>query len=239
MNRRTFLRTLPAVTIPILHSIQPARSAQPEQPNRLLIVDGNSLSCLANTTLPNEWARSISVNCPVVDVAVAGDHITPILRRAPYYVDPLIKQFRDTLIILWEGTNSLWKMSPEDAATKHIEYVRLRRKLGARVIVGTVINRNQASWPEHEFLRWRFNQLIRVNRFEFDGLMDIGASAELGAGDSAKGPLFRDGVHLTADGYAIVARYAQQAINSIWGAPTVARSQSNDLFIPLVEQGSE
>lgn len=230
MNRRSFLQNI--LFSSVAFAVNPSIK-MPLQGDRLLIVDGNSLSCLANVALPYEWSRRISVNCPVINLAVAGDHITPIARRAPYYVDPLIKLFNDTVVVLWEGTNSLWKLSPEQAFAEHLAYAKARKALGAKVIIGTIINRYQESWPQHEALRITFNDLVRANASEFDGVMDLGASPELGYEGAAKTNLYRDGVHLADAGYQIVARYAQTAINQLWDNARIKGPElRNMIYVP-------
>jgi lysophospholipase L1-like esterase len=219
MNRRAFLR------LPLLAPMLNLRGGS--RLGRLVVFEGNSMSCLNNGTQPPSWttlflqgntARALQL-CGV-NVSVAGDDIRHANQRAPIYVDPLLNAMGVGVCVLWEGTNSLSQNNYDAELTfyRHYQYCMKRKALGWRVILGTIANRRYVgNWVEddgrHEAARLVFNQLARSNAGEFDGILDVGADEILGA-DHAAWDLtyFRDGVHLTAAGAARVAAIAEKVI---------------------------
>jgi len=219
MNRRAFLR-LPLLA-PMLNVSGASRLG------RLVVFEGNSMSCLNNGTQPPTWTTLFlagntakALQLCGVNVSVAGDDIRHANQRAPLYVDPLLNAYGAGLCVLWEGTNSLSQNNYDAELTfaKHHDYLMNRKALGWRVMLGTIVNRRYVgNWIEddgrHEAARLVFNQLARASACDFDGILDVGADAILGADRAAwDATYFRDGVHLTQAGAARVAAIAEKVI---------------------------
>lgn len=219
MNRRAFLR-LPLLA-PMLATLGGPRLG------RLVVFEGNSMSALNNIVTPTTWTTMFlsgtsakALHLCGVNASVSGDDMRGINRRAPIYVDPLLESAGSGLCVLWEGTNTLIANNYDAGLTfyQHYQYLMNRKALGWRVILGTIANRRYISIGaeddgKHEAARLVFNQQVRANAGEFDGVLDVGADEMLGADRAAwNAEYFRDGVHLTHAGAARVAAIAEKVI---------------------------
>jgi hypothetical protein len=221
MNRRAFLR------LPLL---APMIASAGLRLGRLVVFEGNSMSCLNNGVQPPSWttlflrgdtARALQL-CGV-NVAVAGDDIRHANARAPIYVDPLLAACGAGVCVFWEGTNTLIQdgYNADITFAKHYQYCKRRKALGWRVVMGTIANRRYVGYGleddgRHEAARLAFNAQVRNTASQFDGVLDVGADETLGADHAAWDSVyFRDGVHLTEAGAARVAALAEQVITPL------------------------
>lgn len=222
MKRRAFLR------FPLLAPMLNLRGGS--RLGRLVVFEGNSMSCLNNGVQPPTWttlflrgAWAKAQHVAGVNVAVAGDDMRHANARAPLYVDPLLGAYGSGVCVLWEGTNTLIQdgYNADITFAKHYQYCKQRKALGWRVLMGTIVNRRYVGYGveddgRHEAARLAFNAQVRNTATQFDGILDVGADEILGADRAAwDTTYFRDGVHLTEAGAARVAALAEKVIPSL------------------------
>jgi len=122
------------------------------------------------------------------------------------------------IAVLWAGTNDLYYDEKLTAASLH-EYIRDwcegRKAAGFQVVVCTITPRpDPQSRRNFEERRQTLNALIREHYSEYaDGIADIAADPRLGdAGDELNTRYYTDKIHMTPEGYRIVACIIKDAI---------------------------
>jgi hypothetical protein len=103
-----------------------------------------------------------------------------------------------------------------EAAFRHLaSYCRDRRLAGYQVVVLTVLPRE--GLEEFERARIVLNEKLRAGWSDFaDGLADVAAESTVGrAGAEFDTRYYRDTVHLTPAGYAVVAARVASAVRAL------------------------
>lgn len=121
------------------------------------------------------------------------------------------------IVVVWEGTNDLYfGATAEESLNRLRTYCERRRAAGWKVLVGTVLPRSDPGTPaDFEEQRVALNAGIRDEWSSFaDGVMDVAADQRLGT--PSDGDYYSDDlVHLTDDGYKVVALIAADALISL------------------------
>ena len=201
------------------------RTKEPDLSRGLVVFDGCSLVDDAGLApedgMPAQVMALLPAGLDMKNLGVGGQTTPMMAADAAVEVDPLYDPARPaTILVVWEGTNDLILGSapPYDAglAYRHLAaYCAARRRAGFRVVVCTVLPRGRsAAFYE---ARNALNAELRAHWPSFaDGLADVAADKAIGAdGAETDAAYYRDTVHLTAAGYAIVAGEVAGAVKRL------------------------
>jgi lysophospholipase L1-like esterase len=171
-------------------------------------------------TMPAQVMELLPRDVGGVDLGVPGQTTPMMAADASTEVDPLARGRRPAVLVVWEGTNDLlYGTDPPfdaEAAFAHLaSYCRDRRRAGYRVLVLTVLPREGPE--EFERARTALNARLRAGWSDFaDGLADVAAERTIGrAGAEFDACYYRDTVHLTPAGYALVAVRVARAVRAL------------------------
>ncbi len=179
----------------------------------IVVADGNSLvrgSC-ASTLEKTYPADLAAAGFNVRNAGVGSQTTEGMAATAATNVDPYYQP--GGLVVAWEGHNS-WRIlfdTPAAAYAAMASYIGARHAVGWRVMVMTAIAGAEAGdpagWPE-----WMaaYNALVLANGADADGTIDLG-DPRLADPES---PYFcpADHVHLSDEGYAVVAEIVANAL---------------------------
>jgi lysophospholipase L1-like esterase len=161
--------------------------------------------------MPAQVMALLPLDVEGVNLGVPGQTTQMMEADAATQVDALAHGRDPAVLVAWEGTNDLMYGTdpPLDvgAAYGHLaSYCRGRRRAGFRVVVLTVLPREGSA--EFETARTALNAKLRARWRSFaDGLADVAAERAIGSGGAQfDARYYRDTVHLTPAGYALVAR---------------------------------
>ena len=207
---------------------RPAAEVRPEEPDLsrgLVVFDGCSLVDDAGVArddgMPAQVMALLPAGLDMKNLGVGGQTTQMMAADAGAEVDPLYAASRRrNILVCWEGTNDLilGTASPYDArqAYRHLAaYCEARQRAGFRVVICTVLPRGRsAAFYE---ARNALNAELRAHWRSFaDALADVAANMTIGAdGAETDATYYRDTVHLTAAGYAIVARVVAGAVERL------------------------
>lgn len=212
-----------------------------------LVWDGNSLvigqGSSAGYDMPNQatnyidtlingyvGATYITADSDSSNLGVGGQTTGAMIADGVAQVDALFNStpnaYRDQIVVCWEGTNDLWLGSgsggvdtPQDAYDNLSDYCLARRTAGFKVVVGTILPRQNTGTPsDFETKRRELNEMLRTGWPDFaDALADVAAHPALGQVDSPLDTTYynADKVHLTNTGYGAAARIFVDAIRSV------------------------
>jgi lysophospholipase L1-like esterase len=193
--------------------------------SRLLVFDGNSLTFGTDASspdeaYPNQVVRTLQeegVSCAAVNLGVPGQATPAMAAGAASKVDPLFRKGSSAILVAWEATNHMTNgATAQEAFDAFAQYCEARKEAGWKVVVLSVLPRDNPHQPDFESKRQQFNQLLREHWSEFaDRLCDVGDDPEIGQEGDEYGPLYVNQVHLTDEGYGIVARYVHDAVVSL------------------------
>ena len=207
---------------------RPAAEVRPEEPDLsrgLVVFDGCSLVDDAGVAREDGMPAQVMALLPGgldgKNLGVGGQTTQMMAADAAAEVDPLCDPARPAnILVCWEGTNDLVQGTtpPLDArqAYRHLAaYCEARQRAGFRVVICTVLPRGwSAGFYE---ARNALNAELRAHWRSFaDALADVAANKTIGAdGAENDGAYYRDTVHLTAAGYAIVAGVVAGAVERL------------------------
>ena len=207
---------------------RPAAEVRPEEPDLsrgLVVFDGCSLvddaGVMPEDGMPAQVMALLPGGLDMNNLGVGGQSTQMMAADAATEVDPLYDAGRPAnILVCWEGTNDLIYGSarPYDArqAYRHLAaYCKARQRAGFRVVICTVLPRGRsAAFYE---ARNALNAELRANWRSFaDALADVAANKTIGAdGAETDTTYYRDTVHLTAAGYAIVAGVVADAVERL------------------------
>jgi lysophospholipase L1-like esterase len=207
---------------------QPAAEVRPEEPDLsrgLVVFDGCSLvdddGLAPEDGMPAQVMALLPSGFGMKNLGVGGQTTQMMAADAAAEVDPLYDAARPTCVLVcWEGTNDLilGAAPPYDArqAYEHLAaYCKARQRAGFRVVICTVLPRGRsAAFYE---ARDQLNAELRTHWRSFaDGLADVAADKTIGGnGAETDAMYYRDTVHLTAAGYAIVAGVVAGAVRRL------------------------
>jgi lysophospholipase L1-like esterase len=171
--------------------------------------------------MPAQVMTLLPAGLEMKNLGVGGQTTQMMAADAATEVDPLFDAARPaTVLVVWEGTNDLiYGVSPPYDVRQAYEnlaaYCRARQRAGFQVVICTVLPRGQSS-AFYE-ARDALNAELRAHWRSFaDGLADVGADKTIGAdGAETNTAYYRDTVHLTAAGYAIVAGVVADAVERL------------------------
>jgi hypothetical protein len=135
-------------------------------------------------------------------LSTGGAGIQTLLAR----IDDVLK-LKPDLVYFQVAANDFGGQPAADYLAKQVEYAR-RLKLGGvkKVVIGQAlpvwVPANMAYTSAHNSERVKLNALQNASA-DFDGVVKLGELPTIGTDESAKGPFYRDGVHLSdikADG---------------------------------------
>lgn len=181
----------------------------------LVVFDGCSLvfdsGLPAADMMPDQTMGLLPPGLEMVNLGVPGQTTGMMTADAAAEVDPLYSAGRDhNVLVVWEGTNDLayGTTRPLDAgqAYRHLaEYCRARRRAGFEVVLLTVLPREGSA--SFNAARSDLNERLRAGWRDFaDALADVAADPSIGRDGAELDPAYyRDTVHLTAEGYRVVA----------------------------------
>jgi len=123
------------------------------------------------------------------------------------------------VVYLLEGTNDLVTNANVDTCYEHfIRYINARKAAGWKVVVSTILSRDTTINPGvgYEAKRQALNTLLtsmaQDNTFK---VVDFGQDANLGSTLAYQNlTYFSDGIHPTATGYKLIAKYVANVIKS-------------------------
>jgi lysophospholipase L1-like esterase len=201
------------------------RPGEPDLSRGLVVFDGCSLVADAGVApeegMPAQVMALLPGGLDMRNLGVGGQSTQMMAADAATEVDPLYDAATPAnVLVCWEGTNDLIYGGgpPYDAqlAYRHLAaYCRARQRAGFRVVICTVLPRGEsAAFYE---ARNALNAELRANWRSFaDALADVGADKIIGAdGAETDVEYYRDTVHLTAAGYAIVAGVVADAAEAL------------------------
>jgi len=197
----------------------------PDLSRGLVVFDGCSLVADAGVPpedgMPAQVVALLPAGLDMKNLGVGGQTTQMMAADAATEVDPLHNASRPAnVLVAWEGTNDLIGGTgpPYDAraAYRHLAaYCEARQRAGFCVVICTVLPRGQsAAFYE---ARNALNAELRAHWTTFaDALADVGADKTIGADGAETDPTYyRDTVHLTAAGYAIVAGVVAEAVERL------------------------
>ena len=192
----------------------------------LLVFDGNSLTAGVGASssaknYPNQVIRILgalpSSGLSFFNFGVPSQTTTMMSDDAGSQIDPLSPGAgRRGIVVAWEITNDLYfGATAEDAYQHFLNYCQARRAAGWKVIALTILPRTAGQAPlDFEENRMVINERIRSHYIEFaDGLADVAQDSRLNNPENTQ--YFTDRVHLTDEGYAIVARAVADSIKAL------------------------
>jgi len=216
------LRSAPSV---VERPAAEVRPGEPDLSRGLLVFDGCSLVDDAGVArddgMPAQVIALLPADLDMKNLGVGGQTTQMMAADAATEVDPLYDAARPAnVLVAWEGTNDLiLGAAPSyDApeAYRHLAaYCKARQRAGFQVVICTVLPRGRsAAFYE---ARNALNAELRAHWTSFaDALADVAADKTIGAGGAeADKRYYRDTVHLTAAGYAIVARVVADAVERL------------------------
>lgn len=193
---------------------------------RLIVFAGNSLTAGAGLGERSLYSFQVITNLLprkyfASNQGVGGATTLHLAERGAQ-VDSLYRSDHvENILCAWEITNHLFQgASAEEAYAAFVDYCRMRRARGWRVIALTVLPRTGGFPPEtFESDRSKINEWMRKDYSTFaDGLADVGADPEIGCSTcTTNSRYFFDRTHLTAEGYSRVARVVHNAIDLLAG----------------------
>lgn len=181
----------------------------------LLAFIGNSITTGMYCGNGKTWSAQTAMEIPALkswyNISKGGITTQGLSALATTSIDPLLAgKTGRSVLLFWEGTNDLvLNKSTAEAAQQAIkEFCLARRKAGwQKIIVLNVLPRSNTD-AAFETERVKLNQLMRDNYLNYaDALIDIAANAEIGNAGAENNKInYADGVHLTAQGGAIIAK---------------------------------
>lgn len=207
---------------------RPAAEVRPEEPDLsrgLVVFDGCSLvddaGVARDAGMPAQVMALLPGGLDMKNLGVGGQTTQMMAADAGTEVDPLYATSRRcNILVCWEGTNDLilGTAPPYDArqAYRHLAaYCKARQRAGFRVVICTVLPRGRSA--AFYDARNALNAELRAHWRSFaDALADVAANMTIGAdGAETDATYYRDTVHLTAAGYAIVAREVAGAVERL------------------------
>jgi lysophospholipase L1-like esterase len=201
------------------------RSQEPGLSRGLVVFDGCSLvddvGVAPEDGMPAQVMALLPAGLDMKNLGVGGQTTQMMSADAAMQVDPLFDPARPAnVLVVWEGTNDLISGTPPpyDAglAYRHLAaYCAARQRAGFRVVICTVLPRGRsvAFYAGRDAL----NAQLRAHWRSFaDAFADVGANKTVGAaGAETDARYYRDTVHLTPAGYAIVARVVAAAVRRV------------------------
>ena len=183
----------------------------------VLICDGDSLTQGIGSTYnyPMQLDSSLSAahhRFVVINAGVGGRTVRDMGGSAAENVDSRFQSGGLNILVFWGGTNDIAvdKVNGDSTYQRIKSYLDDRRSLGWKIIVLTITRRSDFSGIK-EAARQAANRRILANCNSIaDACIDVAAEPLLAnPGDSR---YFRDGIHLTDEGYKIVAEAVKPAV---------------------------
>lgn len=188
-----------------------------------IIIDGNSIACAhlgGNACEEGVTGAGLTTN-DYYNVAVSGRTTRGLITLAFAQVD----SFYDTafgnknILILWEGSNDL-ALNASSAASAYQsikEYCMARKALGFKIIVATILPRNDV---DIEARRLTVNTSIRNaktnNESWIDAVADVASDPTIGIFSATSNTaIYYDGVHPAASAHHTLASYFTDALESL------------------------
>ena len=202
-----------------------ATTAAPDADRGLIVFDGCSLvydsGLAAADMMPDQTMALLPRELKMLNLGVPGQTTGMMAADAADQVDPLASPRRvHDILVVWEGTNDLayGTSPPLDAAEAYrnlARYCWARRRAGFQVVVCTVLPREGSA--AFDAARSDLNKRLRAGWPGFaDALADVAADPTVGpAGAELDTAYYRDTVHLTPAGYALVARRVADAVRGL------------------------
>lgn len=190
-----------------------------------LTFDGDSLTAGFNTasSYPRQVVALMSGrNFAWGQYGVAGITLSQLVTLFPARIAPLYDPSQSNVLVIFAGINDMTTANGStSAATTYarlLSYTRPARAIGFKPIVVTMIDCQAASVDgTFQTRRADFNNLVTGTPGEFDGIIDAGANATLGANGAANNAtnFNADKTHLTTTGYGVLAGLAQPVIEAV------------------------
>jgi len=207
---------------------RPAAEVRPGEPDLsrgLVVFDGCSLVDDAGLApedgMPAQVMALLPAGLDMKNLGVGGQTTRMMAGDAAAQVDPLYAAARPAnILVCWEGTNDLILGGApprmRSLVPRHLAaYCAARQRAGFRVVICTVLPRGRSA--AFYDARNALNAELRAHWRSFaDALADVAADKTIGAdGAETDGTYYRDTVHLTAPGYAIVAGVVAGAVERL------------------------
>lgn len=186
----------------------------------VLVCDGDSLTQGIGSTYnyPMQLDSSLAEahhRFTVVNAGVGGRKVRDMMASAEANVDSRFKGGSLNILIFWGGSNDIAiDMANGDSTYQRIlNYLSDRRSRGWKIIVLTITRRSDFSGIK-EAARQSANQKILANCNSIaDACVDV--ASERALMNPADNRYFRDGVHLTDEGYKVVAEAVKPVVIKI------------------------
>ncbi len=187
-------------------------------PLPLVLFLGNSLTLGQNATLPypGQTMALLAATTPFQNLGHNSETTVQMSAEAPTLVDVQYNASAPPIVIAWEGTNDLFRGASAVDAFQHLaDYCANRRAVGFPVVVVSVLPLVNGSVPDFNARRSETNAMLRAHWGEFaDRYADVGNAAEL-QDPSDRTVFASDAIHLTDQGYAVVARVVAAELASL------------------------
>jgi len=190
-------------------------------PDGIVIFDGNSMTAEASSSYPSTAFDLLSGTWFYRNFGVSGQTTIEMIADGVDQIDSLYSAaFSNNVVVYWEVTNDLkLGATRADAQARMVTYCQARQAAGFKVVVGTILPREQVGTPEtFEADRIAINTYIRENYTDFaDVVADVAGDSRIGdAGDCNDTTYYNaDKVHMVDAGYAIVAGIVATAIGTL------------------------
>jgi lysophospholipase L1-like esterase len=184
-----------------------------------VVIVGNSLTV---GTFPTDVERYLGEGWQVAGRGISGQPTTEMLQDGEV-LDRLRAPGLTNVLVVWEGTNDLFRGATAGQAYEHLrDYCEQRRRAGWRVVLPTILPRRQPDAPDQfESSRRRVNGwLLDRSRPIADVLVDLATEPLLTNPEDPR--TFSDRVHLTPLGTSIVAVRVALACFSLTPVPDAA-----------------
>lgn len=193
---------------------------------RKIIFEGNSLFNLGPNTssvqnghyIPSTVYAGLTGRIfAYTSLAISARTQTQINTDVSTAIIPIVRP--NDIIVLWEGTNdiNLNALTAAQAYSNLTTYASTVRALGAKLVVCTVIARDQVGDPGDLMTRIdSYNALIRASSGTFDVICDLAADASFDTrADASSSDYTADKLHLATTGQAKVVALLITSINTL------------------------
>jgi lysophospholipase L1-like esterase len=189
--------------------------------------DGDSLMYGANldlyereqTNAPGETLALLGGGWDGYNRGTAGDRYTHLIADAPTQIDPLFRAgAAKNIVVVWAGFNDFNTGATVADVQDRIEtYCLARQAVGWQVVVVSLPISTNAVLAGYEANRIAVNDWIADNWFSFaNGYADLSDDPIIGDdADPTDTDYWQDSIHMTAEGYALVAPYIANAITAM------------------------
>lgn len=177
------------------------------------VQDGNSIGVYCGSYVRDSLGISRMTN-----VSVGGQTTVDRYNAAPTSVDTCIRfPFTKNIVYLLEGTNDLLTFGADSCYAHMMAYATARQVAGWKVAISTVLSRTPSGAragyeTSRDSLNTLLNNTTQTSSFK---IVNFGQDSNLSDPNAySNTTYFSDGIHPTATGYKLIAKYVANVIKS-------------------------